>query len=61
MHSSVLPHFSLTGKNCIPSKCYFLQENVGESQPPCEDCSLPNEEWKRMKLVILPSFQSPWV
>ena len=61
MHSSVLPHFSLTDKHCIPSKCSFLQKNVRESQPTCEDYSLPDEEGKGMKVDTLSSFQSPWV
>ena len=60
-HSSVLPHFRSTENHCTSSKCSFLQENVKVSQSACEDCSLPDEEGKGMKLDILESFQSPWV
>ena len=38
-----------------------MQKIVGESHPACEDCSLPDEEGKDMKVDILASFQSPWI
>ena len=50
---------SLTGCQCIPSKCSLLQKNVRENQSVCVSCSLPSEEEiKKMKLDILASFQS---
>ena len=52
-----LPHFSLTDKHCIPSKCSLSQKYFRESQPACKGCSLPDEEVKGMKVTFLASFQ----
>ena len=56
---NLLPHFSLTDKYCISSKCSFLQKNIRKSQPACEDCALPDEEGKGMKVDIFGEFSKP--